>query len=139
MFLSTSYLKYMSLAWMMTSRPEIEGDRPHQDKEEQKPEKIFKSRDPPSGMESLLTITFLAPNLFQNKIRTYLVQPKNKKINHFDLYHISQPSTYLNPRRKHQNRMSLTWMITPRPKKRRSTSSRKDKSQTISSVASHPR
>jgi hypothetical protein len=25
----------------------------------------------------------------------------------FDLYHISQPSTYLNPRRKHKNRMSL--------------------------------
>jgi hypothetical protein len=72
----------MSLARMMTSRPEIKGDRPHQDKDEQKPEKIFKSQDPPSGMESLLTITFLAPNLFQNKILTYLVQPKNKKINH---------------------------------------------------------
>jgi hypothetical protein len=68
----------MSLARMMTSRPEIEGDRPHQDKEEHKAEKIFKSQDPPSGMESLLTITFLAPNLFQNKILTYLVQPKNK-------------------------------------------------------------
>jgi hypothetical protein len=69
----------MSLVRMMTSRPEIDGDRPHQDKEEQKPEKIFKSRDPPPGMESLLTITFLAPNLFQNNILAYLVQPKNKK------------------------------------------------------------
>jgi hypothetical protein len=33
----------MSLAQMMMSRPEIEGGRPHQDKEEHKPEKIFKS------------------------------------------------------------------------------------------------
>ena len=64
---------------MMTLRPEIEGDRPHQDKEGQKPEKIFKSWNPPSGMESLLTITFLAPHLFQNKILTYLVQP-NKNL-----------------------------------------------------------
>jgi hypothetical protein len=70
----------MSLARMIPSIPEIEGGRPpHQDKEEQKPKKIFRSWDPPSGMESLLTITFLAPNLFQNKILTYLVQPKNKK------------------------------------------------------------
>lgn len=66
---------------MMMSRPEIEGDRPHQDMEEQKPKNIFKSQDPPSGMESLLTRTFLAPNLFQNKI-PYLVQPKKQKINH---------------------------------------------------------
>ena len=28
---------------MMTSRPEIEGDRPHQDKGRQKKEKIYKS------------------------------------------------------------------------------------------------
>jgi hypothetical protein len=57
----------MSLARMMMLRPEIEGDRPHQDKEEQKPEKIFKSRDPPSGMESLITITFLAPIYFKTR------------------------------------------------------------------------
>jgi hypothetical protein len=53
----------MYLARMMTLRPEIEGDRPHQDKEEHKPEKILRSRDPPSGVESLLTITFLTQSI----------------------------------------------------------------------------
>jgi hypothetical protein len=86
----------MSLTRMMKSRPEIEGDRPHQDKEEQKPEKIFKSWDPPSGMESLLTITFLAHNLFQNKIVTYLVQPKNKNKPCF-IYITFHNHLYLNP------------------------------------------